>query len=158
MSRMVELYKQSRKYLRKITDCAPNIMAFHVVHDLCSMKAGTDGSQDVHRAVAKIMPFFHSMFLDSPEGGSFKGSLIFDQAQRAKRFPDVRSHVSNKYRNPSFFKELDDTLTAADGDAKELPLEWDTCTRPAIAHRKFPTQCFGCRMTVNSIQMWSSPK
>lgn len=147
----MNLYKKSRKYLRKTSDCAPNIMAFNLVYDLCSLRTGIDDSRDVHRAVAKMMPFFYATFLESTEGKDFKESLVFDQVVRAKNLPDARSHVSNKYREPSFFKEFDDKMTAADGDVGELPLEWDICTRPVIAHRKLLTNSLQNLLRVSSI-------
>jgi hypothetical protein len=85
--------------------------------------------------VAKISPFFYTPFLESEEGAPFRESLMFNQAERAKNYPDIRSHVSNKYRSPEFFEEYDQKAKDVQ-DLDDLPFEWDIHVRPIIAHRE----------------------
>jgi hypothetical protein len=72
---------------------------------------------------------------------------MFNQAERAKDFPDIRSHVSNKYRSPEFFKEFEDAMTRVGGNLADLPPEWDLHMRPIIAQRRFPVHHHGSFLT-----------
>ena len=130
---MTDMYRKCRKHCRKLFDCPPVILSFRLVDGL---DVEPEYAKGVHKAVAKIAPFFYPAFLESEEGAPFKDSLIFNQAERAKNFPDMRSHISNKYRSPEFFKEFEDEMTRVRGELNELPAEWDLHARPIIAHRK----------------------
>jgi len=129
--------KKCRRYFRKLFDCAPIILGFQLVDDL---DVEPEYAKGVHKAIAKVAPFFWPQFLWSKDGEPFRNSLMFNQAERAKDFPDIRSHVSNKYRSPEFFKEFEDAMTRVGGDLADLPPEWDLHMRPIIAHCRFPCQ------------------
>jgi hypothetical protein len=132
---MIEMTKKCRKYCRKLFDCPPVILGLHLVDDL---DVAPEYAKGVHKAIAKIAPFFFTQFLESEDGKPFKTSLMFNQTERAKNFPDIRSHVSNKYRGSEFFKEFEDEMRRVQGELNDLPPEWDLHIRPIIAHRKFP--------------------
>jgi len=129
--------KKCRRYFRKLFDCAPIILGFQLVDDL---DVEPEYAKGVHKAIAKVAPFFWPQFLWSKDGEPFRNSLMFNQAERAKDFPDIRSHVSNKYRSPEFFKEFEDAMTRVGGNLADLPPEWDLHMRPIIAHRRSPCQ------------------
>lgn len=130
---MMEMVKACKKHSRKEFDCAPIILSLRLIDEL---DVATEYTQGVHKAIAKIAPFFYSPFLESEEGAPFKNSLMFNQAERAKNFPDIRSHVSNKYRSPDFFKSFEDEMRRVNDELNDLPPEWDLAIRPIIAHRK----------------------
>jgi len=152
---MMEMTRKCRKYCHKLFDCPPVILGFHLVDDL---NVEPEYAKGVHKAIAKISPFFYPPFLESEEGAPFKDSLMFNQAERAKNFPDIRSHISNKYCSPEFFKEFEDEMRRVRGDLNELPAEWDLHIRPIIAHRKFSFDTFQHYLTSTSVQMWRSPQ
>ena len=129
---MMEMTKKCRRFIHKKFDCAPVILSFRL---LDSLNVETEDSKDVHKAVAKIAAFFYAPFLESDDGEPFRESLMFNQAERAKNVPDIRSYISNKYRSPEFFTEFDKE-TSAMQELDDLPLEWDVHIRPIIAHRK----------------------
>lgn len=97
-----------------------------------------DLGRDLNKALCKIHPFFYPNFLDSERGTRLKESLLFKQEERSKSPPDVRTHISNKYRSKEFWANLDsETKKMKDKDDLEaLPEEWDVTVRPIIAHRK----------------------
>ncbi|KAH8762906.1 hypothetical protein F5882DRAFT_431367 [Hyaloscypha sp. PMI_1271] len=128
---MMDMTRKCRKHCRNTFDCAPVILGFHLVDDL---NVEPEYAKGVHKAIAKIAPFFYPQFLESEDGEPFRNSLMFNQAERAKNFPDIRSHVSNKYRAPSFWKEFEDEMRKVHGELNELPAEWDLHIRPIIAH------------------------
>ena len=84
-------------------------------------------------ARAAMTPFFPSdcpdLVLDSP---------LVEQASRARQAPpEIRSHVSSKYKPNAFWQELD-ALNMSKEEAytencKKMPKHWDTVTRPIIA-------------------------
>lgn len=141
---MMDMTKKCRRYFRKLFDCAPIILGLRLIEDL---DVELEYAKGVHKAIAKVAPFFCPEFLDSDDGKPFRDSLMFNQAERAKNFPDIRSHVSNKYRSPEFFKEFEDEMTRARGILADLPPEWDLHMRPIIAHRKFPVNRRGSFLT-----------
>jgi hypothetical protein len=100
---MMDMTRKCRKYCRKLFDCPPVILGFHLVHDL---DVEPEYAKGVHKAIGKIAPFFFTHFLESEEGAPFKDSLMFNQAERAKHFPDIRTHISNKYRSPEFLQRV----------------------------------------------------
>ena len=95
-------------------------------------------SRDVHKAVAKISPFFDPEFLDSEHGKQFKDSFMLNQDERAKHPPNIRSHNSNKTRPEQFWQEFDEATQKMkhNDDLDALPFEMDIAIRPIIAHRK----------------------
>ena len=104
---------------------------------LAWLKALPEDSKDLHKAVAKISPFFNRGFLNSKDGLKFKDSGLFNQEERCKQHLDRRSHVSSKYRAEAFWKEFDDGFES-EKTLDDLPFEWDCTIRPIIAHRKCP--------------------
>jgi len=133
---MMEMAKKSRRFNNQVFDCAPVILALQLLEDL---NIGPEDARDTHKATAKIAPYFHSEFLASNDGEPFRNSLMFRQEERAKNYPDVRTHISNKMRLPEFFEEVDKEFSkmAHTDDLETLPEEWDLTVRPTIAHRKF---------------------
>jgi hypothetical protein len=149
---MMEMTKRSRRHNHKKFDCAPVILGLRLVDVL---NVGPEDAKDVQKAIAKIAPFFYAPFLESEEGEPFRASLMFNQAERAKNFPDIRSHVSNKYRPPDFFKELDKEANGTEVELENLPFEWDVHVRPIIAHRKsLGLITADQQLTEISVQVW----
>ena len=64
-------------------------------------------SRDVSVAVSMISFFFSSAFLRSERGASYKDSMLFKQAERAKVLPDRRRYESNKSMPSEHWKEWD---------------------------------------------------
>ncbi len=102
---------------------------------MADMRIDSSDSKDVHSAVTKITPFFHQELLaPGAIGEKFKDSLILKQSERARHWPDKRSHLSNKTRPDEFWKEFDHELRAVH-DVEDLPAERDLAIRPIIARR-----------------------
>jgi TRAP-type mannitol/chloroaromatic compound transport system substrate-binding protein len=96
---------------------------------------------DVNKGIAKISPFFFPAFFDSKNGKQFKDSLLFNQEERAKHPPDIRSHTSNAFREEEFWNEWDDATSKMRDleDLDPIPEHMDTTIRPIIARCKSPT-------------------
>ena len=99
--------------------------------------------RDAGRACDAVMLFSSkaSSFLEGELGSKYKSSLLLNQEERAKHLPDRRSCRSSSKRDASFFKDFEDVLGDTNGlsevsGAGDLPMEWDVCMRPKIAHRK----------------------
>ncbi|KAL2061188.1 hypothetical protein VTL71DRAFT_7461 [Oculimacula yallundae] len=129
----LEYCRASRKFNHRVFDCAATILSFNL---LATMRISPTDAKDLHRAIAKISPFFHDEFFAAGARGEiYKDSLIFNQEERAKHVPDIRSHVSNKKRKAEFWeefdREMDETPT---GLVEDLPAERDLAIRGVIAH------------------------
>lgn len=77
-------------------------------------------------------------FFNSKAGSKFKSSKLFTQEERSKEPPDRRSGQSCRYRDDSFYHDLDKQLVDYQrgpfkDDYSELPYEWDMVIRPKIA-------------------------
>lgn len=94
-----------------------------------------DDARDLHKAIGKLTPFFYPDFLESKEGEAFKESLLFQQEERAKHLPDIRSSVSNANRPKAFWKEWEEVKKDMK-DLNDIPSKWDVVARPIIAHCK----------------------
>lgn len=134
---MMEMTKKSLHFNRRDLNSPGSILTFTIILWLDDVTSEEDDAKDVYKAVAKIMPFFSSDFLESEEGQIFKDSLLFNQAERAKHLPDVRTSTGNMRRPKEFWSELDsikpdDTESFLD----DAPPEWDIVIRPIIARRK----------------------
>jgi hypothetical protein len=150
--------KRSRRHNHNKFDCAPIILGLRLVDEL-NVEPGD--AKDLHKAIAKIAPFFYAPFLESKDGKPFRNSLIFNQVERAKNFPDTRSHVSNKFRSPEFFKEVDKDkeMGITELELQDVPFEWDVHVRPTIAHRKcLCLQTTDQYLTAISVQVRCSSK
>ncbi|KAG4427609.1 hypothetical protein IFR05_016909 [Cadophora sp. M221] len=98
-------------------------------------------ARNLHRAIAKITPFFNhhniskGFFAPDAPGAPFKDSLIFNQVERARVYPDVRSHRSNKMQPDAFWDEFDREI-GEEGvhGVEDLPADRDLTIRPIIAH------------------------
>lgn len=128
---MVEMARKSRRYNHRTFDCAPVILGFRLILD-CDIKPEDGNRRDLHRAVAKLTPFFLPEFLESDAGAPFKDSLIFNQIERARQGRIGRAHHSNKEKPASFFQGVDDADIA--NGPESYPPEWDRTCRPIIAH------------------------
>ncbi|KAI1620384.1 hypothetical protein EDD37DRAFT_177569 [Exophiala viscosa] len=95
--------------------------------------------KDMKRAYGIVSLFFSAgaTFFASTNGLKHEASKIFDQTHRCKQLPDRRSSRSSRYREDSFFQDLDNATRRyrlpEDYAANDLPLEWDICIRPKIA-------------------------
>ncbi|THV98725.1 hypothetical protein D6D26_06262 [Aureobasidium pullulans] len=107
---------------------------------------------DVHRRVKRDMTFANAMitcffqrdspFFSSEEGMPWKDSALFDQAERAKHIPDVRSSHSNRTRSATQWEDWDkirnDVMKSGHGAllwaSDKYPQDWKYITRPTIAH------------------------
>lgn len=127
---MMEMTRKCRKYNHFTFDCAPVILALNLID---ALNVGYEDKKDLHKAIAKLTPFFHPEFFASKDGEAFKDSLLFKQEERAGAAADTRSHHSVKMRPAEFFDELDAAFATADG-IEDLPEEWDVIIRPTIAH------------------------
>lgn len=103
------MIKKIRKYNHEVFDYAPVILAFKLIHELDL----SQDKKDLHKAIAKMTPFFHQDFFASADGEGFKDSLLFRQEERAKAPQDERSHHSNKTRPAEFYEEFDAAAKAA---------------------------------------------
>ncbi|KAH6692878.1 hypothetical protein BKA61DRAFT_637651 [Leptodontidium sp. MPI-SDFR-AT-0119] len=97
-------------------------------------------ARNLHRAIAKISPFFHyhniskDFFAPDAPGAPFKESLIFNQVERARVYPDVRSHRSNKMQPDVFWEEFDREMCEEGvNGVEDLPADRDLAIRPIIA-------------------------
>lgn len=95
-------------------------------------------TSDVNKGIAKISPFFFPAFFDSKNGQQFKDSLPFNQEERAKNPPDIRSHTSNAFRPKEFWNVWDDATSKMTHpkDLETMPEHMDTTICPIIAHCK----------------------
>ena len=93
----------------------------------------------MHKAIAKVAPFFFPQFLDTKDGLQFKKSLIFNQKERAQHLPNIRSHTSNTFRSEEFWTEWDAAMENMEDteDLEAIPEYMDTAIRPIIAHCKY---------------------
>jgi hypothetical protein len=106
--------------------------------DWLKVPVGQD-SKDLHKALAKISPFFFSDFLDTERGKIYKNSMMFNQEERAKNPPDIRTHTSNSFRPQDFWTEFDESADKIDSDYQDARItEYDIAIRPIIAYCKFP--------------------
>jgi len=88
------------------------------------------------KALGKMSSLFSSDFIGSEAGADFKDSLLFNQEERARQFPDIRSHLSNKYLPAGFWSEYDTYAKTNEDLEGEPPERWDLAIRPTVAHRK----------------------
>lgn len=106
----------------------------------------------VHRRIKRDMTFANALvtfffqqdnpFFSSEEGLPWKNSALFNQAERAKHVPDVRSSHSNRTRPASQWEEWDkirqSVMKSGNGAllwaSDKYPQEWKYITRPTIAH------------------------
>jgi len=136
---MQEMAKKSRKFVHKELDLLTHPICQLAIDILDELDVEVDDTKDLHKAVALISPFFFPDFLESEKGQTFKDSLLFNHAERAKNPPNCRSNVSNKYLPKDFFDELDahGKRTKPEEDILDtIPMDWDRTVRPIIAHRK----------------------
>jgi hypothetical protein len=90
--------------------------------DWLKVPVGQD-SKDLHKALAKI----------------YKNSMMFNQEERAKNPPDIRTHTSNSFRPQDFWTEFDESADKIDSDYQDARItEYDIAIRPIIAYCKFP--------------------
>ncbi|KAF4615552.1 hypothetical protein G7Y89_g15309 [Cudoniella acicularis] len=101
-----------------------------------ALDIGSELAKDLHKLITKINPFFSQEFLEFEKGARFKHSLLSNQEERAKNSPDVRTHISNKYRSQEFWADFVKEAGKMEhtGDLNALPAEWDLAIRPIIAH------------------------
>ncbi|KAL3426787.1 hypothetical protein PVAG01_00296 [Phlyctema vagabunda] len=92
----------------------------------------SDDRRDVNEAVAKLLPFFYPQFFESRQGAKFKDSLIFNQVERAKHYPTMRSGVGNQTQPKEFWTEWD-RIKKEIKNLDDIPVERDEVTRPIIA-------------------------
>ncbi|KAI9649174.1 hypothetical protein NHQ30_001742 [Ciborinia camelliae] len=94
-----------------------------------------DDVKDAQKAMGKVYPFFNPEFLATEEGKEFKDSLMFNQEERAKHYPDIRTDKSTVHHTKEFYADLDKyrkKMKYTD-DYTSFPLEWDMKIRPIIA-------------------------
>ncbi|OCK76507.1 hypothetical protein K432DRAFT_335574 [Lepidopterella palustris CBS 459.81] len=95
---------------------------------------------DAFHAYAGVALFFEAEgFLNSDNGQEFKQSLLLNQAERAKKLPNRRTHMSNKTLPEELWVPWDTLLRTnkrKHGQAVDdiYPFEWDKAIRPIIAH------------------------
>jgi hypothetical protein len=107
---------------------------------------------EVHRRVKRDMTVANAMvtcffqhdnpFFSSDEGKPWKNSTLFNQGERAKTIPDVRSSHSNRTRPASQWEEWDkvrhEVMKNGNGTilwaSEKYPQDWKYITRPTIAH------------------------
>jgi len=130
---MKEAARKSRKFNQRDFENPVCLLTFQLIQWLDTIG---DDARDLHKAIGKLSPFFYPEFLESKEGEEFKDSHLFQQEERAKHLPDIRSSVSNAYRPKAFWREWEKVKKSVK-ELEELPIEWDVATRPIIAHCKF---------------------
>lgn len=134
---MKKMTHKSWKYnhtRRPFFKASSTVLQFQV---LSWLKVTSDDVKDVEKALGKIYPFFNAEFLDSEEGEKFKDSLIFNQEERAKYYPDIRTDKSTALQPKEFYADFDKyrkQMKFSD-DYAAFPLEWDMKVRPIIAKR-----------------------
>ena len=80
------------------------------------------------------MLFFPSEYLHSKYGESHRDSLILRQTARASRGPpNMRSHISNKFRPKTFWMDWDILKSSRTFGFEDIPRDWDVTIRPLIA-------------------------
>lgn len=132
---MMQMSKQSRISNQRNFGWPAHLLVLKISNML---NADSEDAKDIHKAVAKVTPFFHRDFFKSKTGKPFKESMMFRQLERSKILPTCRKHHSNKTRPDEFFKEFDDaqeTMESSD-DLNALPEEWDIVMKPKLAQRK----------------------
>ncbi|KAG4026378.1 hypothetical protein MFRU_041g00230 [Monilinia fructicola] len=94
-----------------------------------------DDVKDAQKALGKVYPFFNPEFLETEEGKEFKDSLMFNQEERAKCYPDIRTDKSTVHHPKEFYADLDKCRKKMRfiDDYTSFPLEWDITIRPIIA-------------------------
>lgn len=129
--------KYSRKYNLRSQDTPTSILSVQLFDWLDAL--GRHDSLAVHRAIAKLSPFFFPDFFESKPGQQYKDSLLYNQEERAKHLPDIRTHTSNTYRATKFWGEWDEARKnmAHGGDLDAIPEYMDTAIRPIVAHCKW---------------------
>ncbi|KAG9239309.1 hypothetical protein BJ875DRAFT_501529 [Amylocarpus encephaloides] len=135
-SEMLAMAKASRKYAHKYLMGFDTPTTFLRLTIMVDMTVPQEDSKDAHKAVAKVAPFFDKGFLDHELGAKFKNSLLFKLEDRARALPCFRTQVSNKMRPAAFWKPYDEACKAMKhkNDLEALPLEYESTTRPIIAH------------------------
>ncbi|QSZ37286.1 hypothetical protein DSL72_009380 [Monilinia vaccinii-corymbosi] len=100
------------------------------------LQATADDVKDAQKAMGKVYPFFNPEFLNSEGGKEFKDSLMFNQEERAKHYPDIRTDKSTIHHPKEFYADLDKYYgkkTRFSDAHTPFPLEWDMKIRPIIA-------------------------
>ncbi|KAG9189328.1 hypothetical protein G6011_06196 [Alternaria panax] len=93
---------------------------------------------DAFQAYAAIAMFYETeSFLASEHGTPFKSSLLFNQEERAKRIPDRRTHLSNKYMPAKLWADRDKLLKdnkrgVLDFVEDIYPMEWRKAIRSVM--------------------------
>jgi len=134
---MKTMTKHSRRFNQLDYNSPASRLIFQLLDHL-DVPEGQD-SRDLHKAIAKMAPFFHQEFFDYKNGHQYKDSLLFNQEERAKHLPKIRSHLSNTFRPKECWYEFDDGCRKMkhNEDLDVFPEDWDITIRPIIAHRKF---------------------
>ncbi|PQE18079.1 mfs allantoate protein [Rutstroemia sp. NJR-2017a BVV2] len=132
-SEMIAMAKYSRRHNQSSLHTSSTILSLKLSDEL---DVTPSDSKDLHKALGKVYPFFNPEFLETDKGKQFKDSLLFKQEERARTFPDIRTHISTKHRPEEFYAEFDKKFqeTKHDDDLDALPFEWDMNIRPIIAH------------------------
>jgi hypothetical protein len=157
---MIAMVKYSRRHNQSSLHTSSTILSLKLCDEL---DVSPSDSKDLHKALGKVYPFFNPEFLDTDKGEEFKDSMLFKQEERARAFPDIRTHISTKHRPEEFYAELDKKLkeTKHDDDLDALPFEWDMNIRPILAHRKSLTLYRLLRNfpdRPSSLQIWCDPQ
>lgn len=140
---MKSMAKYSRRF-KQLEMKSPQAIISWQLLDVLNVEKGQD-SKDLHKAVGKMAPFFHPAFFDYKKGTQFKDSLIFNQEERAKLLPHIRSHASVAVRDPEFWNAVQDDCEKIPGvktcaelaieeEFDDIPEEWDISIRPVLAH------------------------
>jgi hypothetical protein len=142
-SEMIAMAKYSRRHNQSSFRTSSTILSLRLSDEL---DVSPSDSKDLYKALGKVYPFFNPEFLDTDKGKQFKDSMLFKQEERARAFPDLRTHTSTKHRPKEFYAEFDKKFqeTKHDDDFDALPFEWDMNIRPIIAHRKSFTLIISC--------------
>jgi len=100
-------------------------------------------AQDITQAFVAMALFFPDLpvasvvrtYLDTKEGSEFKASPLFDLAARAKYRPDCRTRTSNRFRQPSFWTQLEELKKSKRAIFEIYPMDWSILIRTTIAKR-----------------------
>jgi len=102
--------------------------------------------QDITQAFVTMALFFPDLpvtsvvhdYLKTKEGSEFKSSPIFNAVERSKQRPACRTRTSNRFRQPSFWIELEKLKNVNNKAIFEVyPMEWAKLIRPTIAKRMY---------------------
>lgn len=151
---MKTMAKYSRRFNQSDYRSAASKLGFQLLDSL-DVPRGQD-SRDLYKAIAKMAPFFHREFFDYKNGQRFKDSLLFNQDERSKSPPELRSHLSNTFRPRECWNEFDKECEKmeSEDDLDALPEEWDITIRPIIAHRKQNFYFILIVLIFRSLQVW----